>query len=94
MARIEYVTCLGGGGTNNNDSAGGGGEEIYASASYDATVRLWDARSRSKEPLMILDQAKDAVTCVAGGREGEAKIVTSSVDGKVRFASVCSLCGV
>ena len=27
-------------------------------------------------------------------KEGEAKIVTSGVDGKVRFASVCSLCGV
>ena len=31
---------------------------------------------------MILDQANDAVTCVAGGR-GVAQIITSSVDGKV-----------
>ena len=89
VARIEYVTCLGGGGDTVNNSSNSGssfGEEIYASASYDSTVRLWDARSRSKEPLMILDDAKDAVTCVAsggGGRGGEAKIMTSSVDGKV-----------
>ena len=81
MARIEYVTCLGGA---NNDNSGSG-EEIYASASYDSTVRLWDARSRSKEPLMVLDQAKDAVTCVAAGKQGGAQIVTSSVDGKVRY---------
>ncbi|KAL7551437.1 hypothetical protein ACHAWF_015483 [Thalassiosira exigua] len=77
-ARIEHVTCLGGAKSDT-----GIGEEIYASASYDGTVRLWDARSRSKEPLMLLDQAGDAVTCVAGGR-GVAQILTSSVDGKMR----------
>ena len=92
VARIEYVTCLGGGGNdtaNNSNNSSNFGEEIYASASYDSTVRLWDARSRSKEPLMILDEAKDAVTCIASGGcggGGEAKIITSSVDGKV-----CSL---
>ncbi len=80
--RIEYVACLGG---TNEGSAASAGEEIYASASYDATVRLWDARSRSKEPLMILEDAKDAVTCVSSGYTslGEAQIITSSVDGKV-----------
>lgn len=81
MARIEYVTCLGGS-SSSTDSNNTTGEDIYASASYDSTVRLWDARSRSKEPLMMLDQAKDAVTCVAAGR-GVAQIITSSVDGKV-----------
>ena len=77
-ARIEYVACLGGGGDSNN------GEEIYASASYDATVRLWDARSKSKEPLMILDGAKDSVSCISSGGKGTAQIITSSVDGKIR----------
>jgi mitogen-activated protein kinase organizer 1 len=81
-ARIEFVTCLGGGGENNNNN--NIGEEIYASASYDATVRLWDARSKSKEPLMILDDAKDSVSCVSSGGKGVAQIVTSSVDGKIR----------
>ncbi len=71
-ARIEYVACL------------GGGSEIYASASYDATVRLWDARSKSKEPLMILDDAKDSVSCISSGGKGVAQIITSSVDGKIR----------
>jgi mitogen-activated protein kinase organizer 1 len=85
-ARIEYVTCLGGGNSSNNtavDSGGGVvGEEIYASASYDSTVRLWDSRSRSNDPLMILADAQDAVTCVIQG--SESQIVTSSVDGRIR----------
>eukprot|EP00569_Conticribra_weissflogii_P003363 CAMPEP_0171331672 /NCGR_PEP_ID=MMETSP0878-20121228/2847_1 /TAXON_ID=67004 /ORGANISM="Thalassiosira weissflogii, Strain CCMP1336" /LENGTH=406 /DNA_ID=CAMNT_0011832249 /DNA_START=55 /DNA_END=1275 /DNA_ORIENTATION=+ len=81
--RIEHVACLGG---NNEGSVASAGEDIYASASYDATVRLWDARSRSKEPLMILEDAKDAVTCVSSGNSalGDAQIITSSVDGKIR----------
>ncbi len=70
----------GGGGAGG----GGAGEGIYASALYDSTIRLWDARSRSQEPLMILDEAKDTVACVAAspGRN-EAQIVTPSVEGKV-----------
>lgn len=85
VARIDYVTCLGGA-PNNNQQSSNVGEEIYASASYDSTVRLWDARSRSKDPLMILNEAKDAVTCVAQGKDGGgAQIVTSSVDGKVCY---------
>lgn len=86
--RIECVSCLGGSSSGTSGSGGGGGgstsEEVYATSSYDATVRLWDSRSRSKDPLMILEEAKDAVTCVASGGEGDAQIVTSSVDGKIR----------
>ena len=82
VARIECVACLGG---------GDGADDIYASASYDATVRLWDSRSKSKDPLMILEDAKDAVTCVSSV-SGEAQIVTSSVDGKVCASSkICKL---
>ncbi|KAL7522382.1 hypothetical protein ACHAWF_000303, partial [Thalassiosira exigua] len=64
VARIEHVTCLGGAKSDT-----GIREEIYASASYYGTVCLWDARSRLNEPLMLmlLDQAADAVTCVARG---------------------------
>ena len=88
-ARIEYVACLGGENSNANDAAAYGlGEEIYASASYDSTIRLWDSRSRSNDPLMILTDAKDAVTCVAPapntGQGSEAQIITSSVDGRMR----------
>lgn len=89
MGKIEYVTCLGGttytDDANNNDRSSNTGEEIYASASYDSTVRLWDARSRSKDPLMILDDATDAVTCVTQPpSQSHHQIITSSVDGKIR----------
>ena len=59
------------------------GEEIYATSSYDSTVKLWDARSRSREPLATLAEAKDAVTCVRATVHAP-QLVTSSVDGKVR----------
>jgi hypothetical protein len=37
VARIEYVACLGGDG--GDASCGSTGDDVYASASYDATVR-------------------------------------------------------
>ena len=32
------------------------------SGSYDASVRIWDCRSRSLEPVQILEDAKDSIT--------------------------------
>ena len=34
---------------------------VVASGSYDATIRCWDCRSRSTEPVQILDEAKDSI---------------------------------
>ena len=59
--------------------------EAFLSASYDGTVRVWDARSRSPEPIQILKEAKDSVTGVHTVQsQGEAVIRTCSVDGVVR----------
>jgi mitogen-activated protein kinase organizer 1 len=60
--------------------------ETYLTASYDATVRIWDGRSRSHEPIQILKQAKDSVTNVHVVQDdsGSALIRTASVDGNVR----------
>jgi mitogen-activated protein kinase organizer 1 len=59
--------------------------ETYLSASYDATVRIWDGRSRSYEPIQILKQAKDSVTNVHVVQDdGLALIRTGAVDGIVR----------
>ena len=81
--RVRDVPGRGGGNDDNlcGGSAGGGaGEGIYASALYDSTIRLWDARSRLQEP----DKAKDTVMCVAASRgRNEAQIATPSVDGRV-----------
>ena len=37
---------------------------VLVSGSYDATVRCWDTRSKSKEPIQILNDAKDSVPSV------------------------------
>ncbi|GAX28562.1 mitogen-activated protein kinase organizer 1 [Fistulifera solaris] len=59
--------------------------ETFLSASYDATVRIWDGRSRSYEPIQILKEAKDSVTDVHKVQnDNEALIRTASVDGIVR----------
>jgi mitogen-activated protein kinase organizer 1 len=36
--------------------------ETYLSASYDGTVKIWDGRSHTSEPIMTLAEAKDSVT--------------------------------
>jgi len=62
------------------------GPEVYLSASYDSTVRIWDARSRTQTPIQILSDATDSVACVevVDEQDASAQIVTASVDGKVR----------
>jgi len=40
------------------------GGEAYATASYDATVAIWDGRSRGTKPLQVLKDANDSVTSV------------------------------
>ncbi|MGK3734540.1 MAG: mitogen-activated protein kinase organizer 1 [Bacillariaceae sp.] len=38
--------------------------EAYVTASYDATVAIWDGRSRDTKPIQVLKDAKDSVTNV------------------------------
>lgn len=73
-----------------NAVAIGPGRETYLSASYDATVRIWDGRSRSTEPIQLLAEAKDSVTDIHLAQQDNdnlqrpTMIRTSSVDGVVR----------
>ena len=61
------------------------GAEVYLSASYDASVRLWDGRSSHYEPIQILKEAKDSVTCVHSVQSEYMTILrTASIDGIVR----------
>ena len=43
---------------------------VIISDSYDATIRCWDCRSRSAEPIQIIDDAKGA-SGKAGNRNRE-----------------------
>ncbi|KAK2463183.1 hypothetical protein APHAL10511_004838 [Amanita phalloides] len=54
---------------------------VVASGSYDATVRLWDLRSQSRQPIQVLEEARDTVQSIY---VGATIIVTGSVDGYVR----------
>lgn len=59
--------------------------QVLISASYDATVRIWDGRSRSNQPIQVLKEAKDSVTGVHIVQDDvQALIRSSSVDGIVR----------
>lgn len=58
-------------------------ESVLASASYDGTVKLWDLKnSGAYKPIQTLNDAKDSVSGV--DIHGH-KIVTTSVDGKLRI---------
>lgn len=75
--RINSVSCSSTGST-------------FLSASYDGTVRIFDGRSFHSEPIQILSEAKDSVSCVKvfqkedGINGAMAEIITSSIDGKLR----------
>mmetsp|Transcript_16030 Transcript_16030/g.44328 ORF Transcript_16030/g.44328 Transcript_16030/m.44328 type:complete len:401 (-) Transcript_16030:589-1791(-) len=74
------------------------GGEAYLTGSYDATVAIWDGRSRDNKPLQVLNDAKDSVTTVCVRQEthegdtggaynnnnNTAVIRTASVDGILR----------
>eukprot|EP00116_Pleurobrachia_bachei_P006534 sb/3466796/ len=54
---------------------------VLISGGQDSHVRLHDLRSRSYEPIQVLDDPKDTITSIAIGEE---EIVVGSVDGWLR----------
>ena len=56
---------------------------VLATASYDQSVRLWDLRSQSREPLQALTDFRDSVTSVQV-LENDSILIASCVDGKLR----------
>lgn len=60
---------------------GGDDATVVISGSFDATVRLWDAKSQSTKPIQVLEEATDSVTSVAANGW---EIVSGSVDGNLR----------
>jgi mitogen-activated protein kinase organizer 1 len=61
---------------------------VLVSGSFDGSVRIWDVKSQQMKPIMVLEEAKDSVSCVlaggAAGIAGEYEILAGSVDGRVR----------
>lgn len=49
--------------------------------SFDSTVRLWDTKTQSGKPLMILSEARDSISALF---VLDHEIVTGSIDGRVR----------
>lgn len=58
---------------------------VIISGSYDATIRCWDCRSRSAEPIQIIDDAKDSVSSLMVSQH---EILSGSIDGKVRIYDI------
>lgn len=54
---------------------------VFASASYDRTVKIWDGKTKSIEPIQVLEGARDSVTAVY---LDDSEILTTSVDGCLR----------
>ncbi|EPZ34027.1 Glycoside hydrolase, family 37 domain-containing protein [Rozella allomycis CSF55] len=50
---------------------------LVFSASYDATVRVWDLRSNNRQPIQILNEAKDSVSSVC---VNDHEILTGTYD--------------
>ncbi|KAG6032736.1 hypothetical protein E4U41_007152 [Claviceps citrina] len=63
----------------------GDGDSLVVSGGFDTSTRIWDVKSGSVKPIQVLDEARDAITCLAvRGPE----VVTGSVDGRVRSYDV------
>ncbi|MCJ1295051.1 hypothetical protein MMC34_006612 [Xylographa carneopallida] len=69
----------------NAVALGGPAQEVVVSGSFDATVRVWDAKSAAAKPVMVWEDAGDSVSCVEV--QGWV-VVAGSVDGRVRTYDV------
>jgi len=72
----------------NTVTFGGHGDSVLVSGSFDASVRIWDVKSKDYKPIMVLDEARDSVSCVLSGRDGGYEIISGSVDGRVRYYDI------
>ena len=70
-AHIGSVNCV----CFNEDST------VFLSGSVDGTVKIWDGKSHSREPIQILDEAKDSISQVA---VTDHEIASVSLDNHVR----------
>lgn len=70
-AHIGAVNCV----CFNEDSS------VFLSGSVDGSVKIWDSKSNSKEPIQVLSEAKDSISCVS---VTDHEIASVSLDNFVR----------
>eukprot|EP00850_Spirogloea_muscicola_P008092 SM000042S15359 [mRNA] locus=s42:552851:555388:- [translate_table: standard] len=58
---------------------------VVVTGGYDRSVRAWDCRSRSIDPIQVIDPFSDSVSSVALTK---SEIVAGSVDGSVRSLDI------
>lgn len=58
---------------------------VALTASYDSTVSCWDLRSNNREPIQVLKDFRDSVTCVVTTR---FYIIAGSTDGRVNIYDI------
>lgn len=57
---------------------------VLLTASDDKTLKAWDLRSNMKDPIQVMDQFKDSVTCIdQTSSQNSSQIGAGSVDGCV-----------
>ena len=57
---------------------------VVFTGSYDKTVKCWDLRSQSRDPIQILSDATDSITSLTMGIESKI-LLTGCVDGNIRL---------
>lgn len=62
---------------------GGTDDGVLISGGFDTSVRIWDVKAQSMKPVMVLEEARDSVSCVVVGGKGY-EVLAGSVDGRVR----------
>jgi mitogen-activated protein kinase organizer 1 len=60
---------------------------IIVSGSYDTTVKVWDGRTRSSDPLQTFKDAKDSISKVMVDMD-KKEILSCSVDGCIRIYDI------
>lgn len=60
------------------------GDSLVVSGSDDRSVRVWDVKGRDARPVMVLEEARDGVSCLCVPDAGTAEVVSGSTDGRVR----------
>jgi len=58
---------------------------VLVSGSYDKTVRIWDCKSNSNDPIQTMQEARDSISSVFVSR---FEILSGSVDGNLRIYDI------